>query len=225
MESLLTLFAPMLLGAQLILTLVLTKGEICPGQRGRVHKLLPALGLLWLAIVSTNIEAFVIASAIFYFFSQVQTKKTRDKGPLWVLFIANGLATVFVVMQIINLNTLSSALSWGFVVVLLGGIFANLLLLIARSRLQAFHSILPIIGILSGISLAILIAVQALTLSDSLMALMQSNILIGLALLVVGLLMWSVHLVLNRTVNRVQLSVAFSCLLLSTWALTPLFNL
>ena len=71
-ESLLVQFAPMLLGAQLILTLILVKGNICPGQRGRIHKMLPAIGVLWLAVASLRIEAFLIVFAIFYFYSQVQ---------------------------------------------------------------------------------------------------------------------------------------------------------
>ncbi len=86
----------MLLGAQIILTLVLVKGEICPGQRGRIHKVLPAIGVLWLAVASVKIEAFMIVAAIFYFYSQVQTKKTRDEGPLWVLYLANGLSIAYV---------------------------------------------------------------------------------------------------------------------------------
>ena len=98
-ESLLVQFAPMLLGAQLILTLILVKGDICPGQRGRIHKMLPAIGVLWLAVASLRIEAFLIVFAIFYFYSQVQTKKTRDSGPIWVMYLACGLALSYVAIQ------------------------------------------------------------------------------------------------------------------------------
>lgn len=94
--SLISVFAPMLLGAQIILTLVLVKGEICPGQRGRIHKVLPALAVLWLAVASIKIEAFLVVFALFYFYSQVQTKKTREEGPLWVMYLANGLALAYV---------------------------------------------------------------------------------------------------------------------------------
>ena len=99
-ESLLVQFAPMLLGAQLILTLILVKGDICPGQRGRIHKILPAIGVLWLAVASLRIEAFLIVFAIFYFYSQVQTKKTRDSGPIWVMYLACGLALSYVAIQV-----------------------------------------------------------------------------------------------------------------------------
>ncbi len=77
--SLISVFAPMLLGAQIILTLVKVK-EICPGQRGRINKVLPALAVLWLAVASIKIEAFLVVFALFYFYSQVQTKKRVRKA-------------------------------------------------------------------------------------------------------------------------------------------------
>ncbi len=99
-QTLLTIFPSMLLGAQLFITLILVRGEICPGQRGRLHKALPTLGILWLAVASLRIEAFMVVFAIFYFFSQVRTGKTRDAGPIWILYLANGLALAFVGIQI-----------------------------------------------------------------------------------------------------------------------------
>ncbi|GAL20357.1 hypothetical protein JCM19235_4557 [Vibrio maritimus] len=78
--AVLTLLAPALAVAMLVLTLILAKGDICPGQRGRIHKLLPAIGILWLAIASLKVEAFLVVFAIFYFYSKVQTGKTRQQG-------------------------------------------------------------------------------------------------------------------------------------------------
>ncbi|GAL25633.1 hypothetical protein JCM19239_574 [Vibrio variabilis] len=63
--AVLTLLAPALAVAMLVLTLILAKGDICPGQRGRIHKLLPAVGILWLAIASLKVEAFLVVFAIF----------------------------------------------------------------------------------------------------------------------------------------------------------------
>ena len=51
-QQLLLTFPPMLFGAQALLTLLLIKGDICPGQRGRLHKMLPSIGILWLAVAS-----------------------------------------------------------------------------------------------------------------------------------------------------------------------------
>lgn len=212
----------MLLVGQLILTLVLTKGEICPGQRGRVHKLLPVIGVLWLAVTSLHIEAFLIAATIFYFFSKVQTKKTRDKGPIWLLYIADALAVIYVAVQIHSLSSISAGLGWISIGVLLGTIFANLLLLMARSRLDAFHRILPITGILSGIVVAIIIALQVVTLNQDLMVSLQNNILTGLFFLILGLLIWPLHMITSWSVNKFQLSLTLMVLLSSGFYLYPL---
>ncbi len=59
-QQLLLTFPPMLFGAQALLTLLLIKGDICPGQRGRLHKMLPSIGILWLAVASLRIEAFMV---------------------------------------------------------------------------------------------------------------------------------------------------------------------
>lgn len=79
-QQLLAVIAPMLFGAQLILTLILVKGDICPGQRGRIHKILPAIAILWLAVASLKIQAMLVVFAIAYFYSKVQTKRPVTKA-------------------------------------------------------------------------------------------------------------------------------------------------
>lgn len=206
--SLLTVFAPMLLGAQILLTLVLVKGDICPGQRGRIHKVLPAIAVLWLAVTSIKIEAFLIVAALFYFYSQVQTKKTRDSGPMWVLYLADGLAIAYVAILLGEAHTWSGALSLLTMVALLGAMFGHLLMTIARTRLQAFHRILPVAGILSAMLTTLCIVPYAHSLdSDSLYAMTQP-LLISFALLVAGIIVWSWHIMMSKTVDKVQLAVA-----------------
>lgn len=223
MEPILLLLAPMLLGTQLILSLVLTKGEICPGQRGRVHKLLPAIGVLWLVVAFINIFAVIIAAVVFMFFSRVQTNKTRDSGPIWMLYVADALAFAYVVSQLSLFPSIPALFSWLIYVCLLGAIFSNLLLLIARSRLEAFHKILPITGIVSGIALAIFIALQATGLNDNVLHSLQSEVLLGLALLIVGLMIWPLHMMTRQSINKIQLSITLLVLLLSCSSLYPLF--
>ncbi|WP_413285924.1 hypothetical protein [Vibrio sp. MA40-2] len=223
-ESLLALLAPMLLGAQLVLTLVLVKGEICPGQRGRVHKLLPAIGVLWLSIVTIKMSAFIVACAIFYFFSKVQISKTRNQGPLWVLYLADLLAFLFVAMQASVLPTVFASIEWVLHISLLGAILAQLLLLIARSRLQAFHRVLPVIGIVSSMSLALVVALHVIGLEQASMDSLYQTILIGLACLLVGSVVWCWHLVTRHTVNKVQLSISLTLLLLAGVQLYPLIS-
>lgn len=221
-ESVLSLFAPMLVGTLSILTIILIKGEICPGQRGRLHKLLPAVGLLWLAVTSIHIEAFIISATIIYFFSQVQTGKTREIGPVWVLYLANLFGWLFLAYTIYEVALFTSAISWLSLVVLLGAVFSHLLLLVARCRLVAFHRLLPIAGMLSGILLVLSLAFQVMQMSPSQLEGLEFTILAGLALLVFGLLVWPLHIVTNKTPSKWQLSVSFTLLLLSGFSFYPL---
>ncbi|GLO60767.1 hypothetical protein MACH09_12750 [Vibrio sp. MACH09] len=224
--SALILLAPMLLGAQIIITLVLQKGEICPGQRGRVHKLLPALGVLWLAITSVELLAFLVAGAIFYFYSKVKVGKTKDKGPLWMLYFANGLAIAFVVSQLSQFDSIAAYCGWILYVFLLGAVFANLTLTIARSRLDAFHRLLPFVGLTSGIAFAATLFVQLLSIQESILTTLLWPLSIGLLLLISGLLIWSVHLFASTiAVTKARLVVALVMLYAACLSFYPIMQL
>ncbi|GAA5644345.1 hypothetical protein [Vibrio proteolyticus] len=224
-QSLLTLFAPMLLGAQLVLTLVLTKGEICPGQRGRIHKLLPALAILWLAIASIQIQAFLVVFALFYFYSQVQTKKTRERGPMWVMYLADGLAAGFVGAQIAGQATGAGMLAMLTMVLLLGGAFAHLLLTVARTRLQAFHRILPFSGVVAAMLIALIVLLHAYSLDEQALAVATQQILVGFAVMLTAIIVWCWHIFTSKTVNKVQLAVALVCVIGSAYINSGLFHL
>ena len=212
-QQLLTMFAPMLLGAQLVLTLVLVKGDICPGQRGRVHKLLPVLAILWLAVASLKIQAFMVVFAIGYFYTQVQTKKTRDSGPLWVMYLANGLALAYVGIMIGEASTWSAGLAVLIEVLLLGAALAHLLLTVARTRLQAFHKILPAAGVVSAMLMSLTVLFKAYGLSEEQLSQLTQPILFGLALLISGVVVWCWHIFTQKAVSKVQLGVALVMLL------------
>ncbi|NAW56080.1 MULTISPECIES: hypothetical protein [unclassified Vibrio] len=224
-QSLLTLFAPMLLGAQLVLTLVLTKGDICPGQRGRIHKLLPALAILWLAIASIQIQAFLVVFALFYFYSQVQTKKTRERGPMWVMYLADGLAAGFVGAQIAGQATGAGMLAMLTMVLLLGGAFAHLLLTVARTRLQAFHRILPFSGVVAAMLIALIVLLHAYSLDEQALAVATQQILVGFAVMLTAIIVWCWHIFTSKTVNKVQLAVALVCVIGSAYINSGLFHL
>lgn len=222
-ESILTSFAPMLLGAQLILTLVLVKGDICPGQRGRVHRMLPAIGVLWLAIASIKIEAFLVVFAIFYFFSRVQTSKTRDKGPLWLLHLANGLALAYVGIVVSEQVSMAASIVTVAYIGILGAVFAQLLLIIARSRLDAFHRILPVIGVLSGMLVVLATLLHAYRLDEESLTFATQGLLISFALLIVGIVIWCWHLFLSQAPKKLQLMLANLTLLAATVGLQGFF--
>lgn len=215
----------MLLGAQLVLTLVLTKGEICPGQRGRIHKLLPALAILWLAIASIQIQAFLVVFALFYFYSQVQTKKTRERGPMWVMYLADGLAAGFVGAQIAGQATGAGMLAMLTMVLLLGGAFAHLLLTVARTRLQAFHRILPFSGVVAAMLIALIVLLHAYSLDEQALAVATQQILVGFAVMLTAIIVWCWHIFTSKTVNKVQLAVALVCVIGSAYINSGLFHL
>ncbi|WP_319537331.1 hypothetical protein [uncultured Vibrio sp.] len=224
-QQLLVTFPPMLFGAQALLTLLLIKGDICPGQRGRLHKMLPAIGVMWLAVASLRIEAFMVVFAIFYFYSQVQTKKTREKGPIWALHLANGLAFAYVSIQVFEQANWPAAVAMALMVFFLGASFSQLLLTIARSRLQAFHRILPVTGIVSGMLLVIATLFSSYQLDETALNAATQPILIALVMLISSIVVWCWHIFTHKSPAKVQLSVALLLALVSMTSLQSLFSL
>ncbi|PMK05145.1 hypothetical protein [Vibrio sp. 10N.261.55.A7] len=214
-QYLLSLFPAMLLGTQLVLTIILLKGDICPGQRGRIHKTLPAIGVLWLAVASLKIEAFMVVFALFYFYSQVKTGKTRDSGPVWLLYLANGLALSFVGIQISMQATTAQSLAYFVLVFLLGASFSHLLLTIARTRLQAFHKILPVTGVIAAMAFVMSVLVALFGVDEAQLEMMLTPLIVVFALLIMGVASSCLHLVTSKEINKVPLAIALLLLLSS----------
>jgi len=223
-QQLLAVFAPLLLGAQIILTLVLVKGEICPGQRGRVHKMLPTLAILWLAVASLKIQAFMVAAALVYFFSQVQTKKTRERGPLWVLYLANGLALAYVGIMIGEQPSVAAGANVVTQVFLLGACFSQLLLVIARSRLQAFQRILPITGVVATMLASMTILWSVYGLPEAQLQTIMMPILTSIGLMLGAALVWCVPLFVSKPATKAQLSLTLLMLLSAVLFAHPIFS-
>lgn len=202
----------MLFGAQLILTLILVKGDICPGQRGRIHRTMPVLAILWLAVCALRVEAFMVLFAIFYFYTHVQTNKTREKGPLWLLYLAAGLAGTFTLM--LALQAPSAAISLGMLswLVMLGGGLAHVLLVVARTRLQAFHRLLPFAGILAAMVFALSLLWLTFSLDIDAHPQLLMPIVSLVAMLIVGIIAWCWHLI--RQVEPNQFVIGFGLIVL-----------
>ena len=212
---------PALLGAQLVLTLVLTKGEICPGQRGRVHKTLPVLLVGWLLATVAQPLAVLPLLALAYFTMKVKTGKTRDAGPLKVFYAATGLAAVVWIMMAASLPLPAAALSLA-AIPLFGALLAQLLLTQARSRLQAFHRLLPFTGIASAMVSVLCVLWMASQLGEAEVQALVSTIIAALVCLVAALLVWAMHLLTSKTVNRWQLLTAAALLVGSAYFETVL---
>ncbi|WP_414931213.1 hypothetical protein [Vibrio europaeus] len=224
-QQLLTVFAPMLLGAQLVLTLILVKGDICPGQRGRIHKVLPPLAIMWLAVASLRIEAMMIVFAIAYFYSQVQTKKTREQGPIWVMYLANGLALAYVGIEVSSQASLAGGLSVLVLISLLGALLAHLLLTVARTRLQAFHRILPVSGVVSAMLMSLAILLKANGLDNETLTAIVQPLLVGFALMISSVLVWCWHMLTAKEINKMQLGIALVFMLIAATSNQAIFAL
>ena len=198
---------PALLGAQLILTLVLTKGEICPGQRGRVHKTLPVILVGWVLAVSSHPVAVLPLLLLGFFTFKVKTGKTRDSRPLAALYGADLLAALSWLMLLPDMSLPQVGLSF-MAVALFGALLAHLLLTQARTRLQAFHRILPFTGFVSAI-ISVLVLLWLLTgMEEAAVQAMTKEVIGALVLLVLSLLVWAGHILLTKTANRWQLLAA-----------------
>ncbi|MFC1503664.1 hypothetical protein ACFL53_04915 [Pseudomonadota bacterium] len=210
----LTFLIPALLGAQLILTLVLTKGKICPGQRGRVHKTLPVVLVGWLVAVMALPLAVFPLLALAYFSFKAKTGKTRDSGPISVLMAANGLAAICWLMLLPSMSLPQVGMSF-MAIALFGASLAHLLLTQAKTRLQAFHRILPFVGLSSAMVSILFMLWQLTEIDAAVVEAMTTNVITALVLMVFALLVWASHILLSRTVNRWQLLGASALLVVS----------
>ena len=208
-EQFLVLLVASVLGAQLIISLVLVKGDICPGQRGRIHKTMPTLCILWLAICWQYPYALVIPIFLGYFFSQVQTKKTREQGPLWIFHLINLFSFLIFIFQLFNGAVVVNKLVLFVSLFLLGGILGHCFLTQAKTRLQAFHRLLPIAGVISAIVFSLVVLFEMNSIfpqldNDDVL----NQFLASFLLLIIGTLVWCLHLLTSRKVDLVQLVIA-----------------
>lgn len=229
-QTLQYILIPALLGAQILLTIILHKGDICPGQRGRIHKWLPVLIVGWCTIAGvgmtyTSIFAInlVPAIAIGGFYLSVKTSKTRDKGPLIVMALANGFAGA----GFVNLALGSGSFTQLFYALvgpfLFGALLAHLLLTLARTRLQAFHKILPISGIISGIIMSVILLCQTLSVHEIFLDRMAIKLGIASGLMLLSTALWSFHLFRQEAVKWQMLVVSSVMMTISGYYQFQLF--
>ncbi|GLR75070.1 hypothetical protein [Aliivibrio sifiae] len=229
-QTLQYILIPALLGAQILLTIILHKGDICPGQRGRIHKWLPVLILGWCVIAGVGMTYasifainFVPAIAIAGFYLSVKTGKTRDKGPLIVMALANGFAAA----SFVNLALGSGSFTQLFFAVtgpfLFGALLTHLLLTLARTRLQAFHKLLPISGIVSGIVMSVILLCQTLSVHEIFLDKMAVKLGIALGLMLLSIGLWSFHLFKQQAVKWQMLVIASVIMAISGYYQFQLF--
>jgi hypothetical protein len=206
----------MLLGAVILLTLILLKGDICPGQRGRIHKMLPVIAAGWLIASIGNLYWLPIGALVVFYFSRVKTGKTRGSGPLALLVSVNVLAGLIFAIQLVGSGSWLVALISLLLMVLLGASFAHLLLVVARTRLQAFHKLLPVVGIVAAMSLSLCLIPLGYGLSEAELELRTANILGSFMVMIGSIVVWVWPVVFAKAPSKVQLGIVSVMLLIST---------
>ncbi len=174
-------------------TVFLQKGEICPGQRGRLHKaLLPLLVTSVLLVFASPFMLLgLIPLAVFVF--QTKTTKTKETGPiaiLWLAVVGAWISSIILFLSvpwIANIYCLFVGLIWGMIT-------THLMLLYARSRLQAFHRILPFSGIAALMATLVVFVFFLSQFSPLSLSALLIVIFSIIGLQVIAILVWSKHL-------------------------------
>lgn len=144
--------------AQLLSLLVFYKGEICPGQRGRLIKVNLAFALYWSVwmVVSilpayhhtlTNIMSLCGLSVVYFIWKQPKEEKLRNSFLLMATLVG-GLGVLGYVISLSLLPWAAFAEYNPIAPILAGVILAHLSLVMAKSRLQGFIALLPLVMIM-----------------------------------------------------------------------------
>ncbi|OOF37594.1 hypothetical protein [Rodentibacter heidelbergensis] len=143
--------------AQLISLLVFYKGEICPGQRGRLIKVNLAFALYWMVWwgmsffssqpTFTNVVCLCGLSVVYFIWKQPKAEKLRNSFLLMATLVG-GLGLLGYVMLLSQLPLSAFAEYNPMAPILEGVILANLSLVIAKSRLQALMALFPFVMVI-----------------------------------------------------------------------------
>ena len=112
----------------------------------------------------------MLVFAILYFYFASSNQKTRVQGPLWVIYPRQWSCFCYVGIVISQQPSIAGSALKIIEIFLLGALFSHLLLTIAKTRLQAFHSILPVTGIVSAMLLSIVVLVKSAQIEPNLLA-------------------------------------------------------
>lgn len=214
-DSIFAVLPPLATGMLLIITIVLKKGQICPGQRGRIHKVLPASAILWV-IAGIKIP-FVLINVAFigFFISKVKMGKSRKEGPFIALYMANAFSVLIIVYQMIMAHGWIQSTFVLLEMIMLGLIGAHWMLAFANSRLEAFHKLLPIAGVFFAIGVVLILVPFAFGSDEEILQQLMHVILFNFAILVTAIVIWCWHLILSRKISKAQISVASILMLVS----------
>ena len=203
------------IAAACFIALVLSKGEVCPGQRKRITEnmisiwAVLALGLMiGIEVYATTLTLVIGGVAVFIGIMQnlIQSRLEGKRAipSTWLrlpiaLAVITGLLVLWQQQQPLLLLE----------AVLLGAVFAHVILLRAKHRLQAFNVILPVAGIATSVLLMLgLLVVAALNSDVSSIAVIQEFVIYRAIVLLLALAIWTIPLYTKQeyTPNMVSLT-------------------
>ena len=162
--------------AQLLCLIAFIKGEICPGQRGRLIKANVCFALYWFVwlgmslasshhYVMTDIVSLCGLSAVYAVWKQPKDEVAR-RGFLLMASLVSGFGVIAYLMIFFGNPTPNFVQYNPFAQAVMGVLLANLCLSVSRNRLQGFIALLPLLMILL-LALIIILAINSLTLSGA----------------------------------------------------------
>lgn len=210
------------IAAACFLALVLTKGEVCPGQRKRITENMVsvwavlALGLMiGVEVYATTLTLVIGGMAVFIGIMQnlIQSRLQgkRSIPSTWLrlpiaLAVITGLLVLWQQQQALLLLE----------AVLLGAAFAHVILLRAKHRLQAFNVILPVVGIASSVLLMVgLLVVASMHADSSNMMVIQEFVIYRAVILLLALAVWTIPLYTKQEYSPNLVSLTTVLLLFS----------
>lgn len=210
------------IAAACFLALVLAKGEVCPGQRKRITEnmisiwAVLALGLMmgvenYANTATLFVGGSAVVSGIMLNLMQARLDGKRSIPTHWLrlpigLAVITGLLLLWQQQQPILLLE----------AVLLGAVFAHVILLRAKHRLQAFNVILPVVGIVTSVLLMLGLLLMAwLSAEPALLDALQNFVIYRALILLLALGIWSIPLYSKQAYTPNLVSVATVLLLFS----------
>ena len=210
------------IAAACFIALVLSKGEVCPGQRKRITEnmisiwAVLALGLMiGIEVYATTLTLIVGGIAVFIGIIQnlIQSRLQGKRAipSTWLrlpiaLAVITGLLVLWQQQQPLLLLE----------AVLLGAVFAHVILLRAKHRLQAFNVILPVVGIASSVLLMLgLLVVASMHADSSNMMVIQEFVIYRAVILLLALAVWTIPLYTKQEYSPNLVSLTTVLLLFS----------
>lgn len=210
-----------------IICLILRYGQLCPSQHSRIQgELITIWTVLFVSLMigaETSIHPWLLVlggvGGVYGILLSIWQGKLPNKRAIPDKAIYASL----VPLSLYGLSVLASQHSVLVLlpVLLTGAVLANLLLVKARHRLEAFNKLLPFSGIISAVisliitSVLIYLNTDVLQNYQQLAQVVQSNLLWSLGFLLLGLLLWILPQISTNPQSHTLLGVATFLILIS----------